>query len=908
MPSIRFRPSFAILATLSLALAAGRAAAAAPAHGSDEAKSLADTVRGTEKASGLLTFYRAPGKLWLEVPPGLLGAPLGFSATLVDAVGDWLPRGTALDNAEVIWRRDGDRLSLRKENLDFRAADGSPLRPTVESSFAASPVFLGNLVPLTDRPAPLLVDAASLFGEDLAAPLPPNTGFSTRPEDATLVSLSSFADNVVARVAFRFRRDPDRGGRSGGAGGPGGAGLPTAPRISPGRLADPRFFEALVEYQIFRLPDDDYRPRIADERIGTFVLSYKDYTDVDRRDNSFRHFAQRWDVRPSDPAKPVSPAVEPITFYVDRGVPAEWRPLLKEAVLWWNQAFEKVGISGAVRVLDRPDDPQWDPADIHHSMIYWNIADSLLFSGLAGPSVIDPRTGKVLKADVFINGEFPSYTLHRYLVYAWWRAPEPASAAESGLLAADREDVLRGLRRNIPQNIRYCDRSASFSSQIAFARLVLQSRGILQPGTPEADRFAREAFQELISHEVGHALGFPHNWKASLIASRAAVESGKLTGRAATGIFGASVMDYDPIYLAPKGAPQGDYFMKEVGPYDDLAVEYLYRPFPRLSPAEEAQQLDAIAARAEVKPGMIYDGGELNDIDPTTNSDDFGDDPLAFAESRLRMLRGEVLPKLPELVLGEGHDYNLLRQALDSAVFSVAMDYIDMSARHVGGQILLRRVAGSPAAEKGGPAPVTPVDPAVQRRALTVLDEQLFADGAFALPPQTLALLKADFLEDWNYEWRYASDFTLANRIAGLYEAALGTLLQPARLTRVLDNERRTPDNPLTLPELFGHLEATAFGDVKPGAHLSQDRRALQRLLVGHLQKLAVAPEKGAPAEAAQVAAATLRSIDRRIGKALAGASSSKPAKDGYTLAHLEDLRARIHRTLEAGTEVPAGS
>jgi hypothetical protein len=347
--------------------------------------------------------------------------------------------------------------------------------------------------------------------------------------------------------------------------------------------------------------------------------------------------------------------------------------------------------------------------------------------------------------------------------------------------------------------------------------------------------------------------------------------------------------------------------MKEVGPYDDLAVEYIYRPFPKLSAAEEAKRLDAIAARAEVKPGLIYDGGELNDIDPTSNSDDFGDDPLAFAEARLRMMRGEVLPKLPELVLGEGHDYNLLRQALDSAVFSVAMDYIDMSARHVGGQILLRRVAGSPAAEKGGPAPITPVDPAVQRRALHVLDEQLFADGAFALPPRTLALLKADLLEDWNYEWRYASDFTLANRIAGLYDAAFGTLLQPARLTRVLDNERRTTVNPLTLPELFGHLETTAFGDLKSGVKLSQDRRALQRLLVARLAKLAVAPEKGTPAEASQVAAATLRSIERRIGKILPGTASHATA-DGYTIAHLEDLRTRIHRTLEAGVQLPAGS
>ena len=874
------RSAWMILPVLFLSLVS-QPTAAAP-------ESLADTVKGAEKISadkipGLLTFYRSPGKLWLEVPQGLLDTPLGLSVTLVDAVGDWLPRGNAFDNSVVTWRRAGDRLVLRKENLAFRAAPGSLLRPTVESSFPASPVFLADLLPLTDKPAPLLVDAEKLFSADLALLLPPNAGFSTTPEDATLVSVKSFPDNILARVSYRFRREEGGGQPEEGKG---------IRRASPGRLADDRFFEAVVDYQIFRLPSEDakdgYRPRPADERIGAFVLSYKDYTDIDRRDSAFRHLAMRWDVWPSDPAKPVSPAVEPITFYVDHGVPVEWRPLLKEAALWWNRAFEKVGIANAVRVLDRPDDPAWDPADLHHSMIYWNISDSLMFSGMAGPSVVDPLTGKVLKANVYINGEFPSYTLHRYLVYAWWRAPEPESS---------REEILRALRGTTF----LCDRSASFSSQIAFARLVLLSRGILKPGTPEEERFAREAFQELIVHEVGHALGFPHNWKGSLIASREAVESGKLTGRAATGIFGSSVMDYDPIYLAPKGAPQGDYFMKEVGPYDELAIEYVYRPFPGLSVDDEAKQLDAIAARAETKPGLIYDGGELNDIDPTTNADDFGDDPLAFAEARLRILHTEVLPKLPELVLGEGHDYNLLRQALDSAVFSVAMDYIDMSARHVGGQILLRRIAGSPAAEKGGPPPITPVDPDVQRRALKVLDEQIFADGAFALPPETLALLKADLLEDWNYDWRYASDYSLASRIAGLYDAALGTLFQPARLARVLDNERRTAKAPLTLPELFTHLETTAFGTLKPGAKLSQDRRTLQRILVTRFAKLSLTPEKGTPADASQVAASTLRSIDARIGRALPGTT------DGYTRAHLEDLRARIKRTLEAGTAVPAG-
>jgi hypothetical protein len=863
------------------------AAAAAEKDG----KPLAEVVDGTEPVAGLVTFHRGPGKLWVEVPRELIGQPLGLGVVLVNAAGDWMPRGTTFENTLVVWRQVGDRLVLEKSNHEFRAAADSPLRTTVEDTFPASPVFLADLERVAGDPAPLLADAGRFFGTDLAEVFRAESGFSTSPDDATLVSLKAFPDNVVARVAYRFRRQG--GDQQRGEGG--------YQHRRTGRLADPRFLEALVEYHLFRLPEDGFRPRFADQRIGAFVQSYKDYTDVDRRDTAFRHLALRWDVRPSDPSQALSPAVEPITFYIDHGVPAEWRPLIREATLWWNESFEKVGISDAVRVLDRPDDPDFDPADLRHSMIWWNLTDDLNFSGMAGPDIWDPRTGKVLKANVWINGEFPSYTLHRYLVYAWWRAPEPgAEMGHQAGLAAERAAALRELRGQR----RYCDRAASFSSQIAFARLVLQSRGILLPGTAEADRFAREAFAELIAHEVGHALGFPHNWKASLVADADAVAAGKLDGRPGANAFSTSVMDYDPIYLAPRGAPQGDYFMKEVGAYDDLAIEYLYRPFPHLTAEQEATELSRIAARAEVQRGLTYDGGELSDIDPTSNADDFGHDPLVFAETRLKVLREEVVPRVDELVVAEGHGYNLLRQALDSAVFSVAMDYIDMSARHVGGQVLSRRVPGA-AEAAGAPAPIVPVDAATQRRALAVLDEQLFADGAFAFSPQTLAALQSDLLEDWNYPWRYASDYNVATRIAGLYDAALGTLLAPARLARVLDNERRTTGDVLTLPELFGHLEATAFDGLAPASKLSQDRRSLQRLVVSHLAQLAVAPQPGTPAEASQVAAATLRSLSRRIGGALGPRAA---AMDGYTRAHLEDLSARIDRTLSPGVEVPAGS
>ncbi|MEM7247002.1 MAG: zinc-dependent metalloprotease [Acidobacteriota bacterium] len=842
---------------------------------------LSEHLTGTEKHEGLLTLHQGDGKLLLEIPSALLDAPLGLAAFNVNALGDYNMRGGSLDSQLVRWRRLGDRLVLYKDNLDFRA-DDERMRRILEKSFSDSPVFSAELLAGGDGDSALLIDASELFGETLTELLSDDTGYSV--DGSTVTSIRCFPQNVVVRVSHRLKRE---GGSSDG-----GDGFARFQR--PGRLPDERSAEAIVDYNLFQLPDDDFQPRFADERIGGFTREYKDYTDVDDRDSLFRHLLIRWDLRKQDPTAALSPPVEPITFTMDHSIPPKWRPLVREAALWWNASFEKVGIRDAVRVLDPPDDPEWDPADLRHSAIYWNFSDNLVFSGVAGPTLHDPRTGKVLKATVWLNGEFFSYALNRYLVYAWWRAPDPG--AEHGAALPSRQ-AMRELRSH-PHR---CDRAFSFSSQIAFARLVLQARGVLKPGTPEAERFAREAFLELAAHEVGHALGFPHNWKASMVSSWDDIASGRVSGRGDRP-FTASIMDYNPIYLAPRGQVQGDYFMHEVGAYDDLALQYIYRPLDGLNDDEQAKVLDAIAARAEIAPGLAFDAGGTGDIDPTTSSDDLGDDPLAFSESRLSILRHEVLPRLDELVRAEGHDDSLIRQALDSAIFSVAMDYIDIIARHVGGQVLLRRVVQSPASPNRGNPSITPIAAAEQRRALDILSRHVFADGSFALSPTLMSRLKADMLEDWNYPWRYQSDYSVAARIAGLHDAALSSLLEPARLARILDNERRISPGTdrFTLPELFSRLEHAAFSS-RAGSP-SQDRRSLQRLLVSRLEELVLRPDDGTPAEATQLAARSLRSVQGRCRSALDHAAGL----DEYALAHYEDLAARAERALTARVVVKA--
>ena len=144
-------------------------------------------------------------------------------------------------------------------------------------------------------------------------------------------------------------------------------------------------------------------PRLVDERVGFFEVNQYDYGYNAQRAER-RRYISRWRLEPKDTAafmrgELVEP-VKPIVFYIDRGVPDQWRPWLKKGVEAWQPAFEKAGFKNAIIAKDPPsekEDPNWSSEDARYSVIRWLPSE---IENAYGPSITDPRTGEILDADI----------------------------------------------------------------------------------------------------------------------------------------------------------------------------------------------------------------------------------------------------------------------------------------------------------------------------------------------------------------------------------------------------------------------------------------------------------------------------------------------------------------------------
>ncbi len=405
----------------------------------------ASKVKGLKVFPGFMEYYydEKNDKIFLVIDK--LDTELLYVVSLAAGVGS---NDIGLDRLQlggervVKFERRGPKVLMVEPNYRYRAISNNPdERRAVEEAFAQS-VLWGFKVE-AEEGGKILVDATDFLMQDahdvsgtLKSTNQGNYSLDKSRSAFYLPRTKNFPKNSEVEVTLTFTGQPTGGYIRSVA--------PTASSITV------REHHSFVE-----LPDANYKPRVFDPRAGYFSMSYYDYA-TPIHEPIEKRFITRHRLEKKDPTAPMSEAVEPIIYYLDRGAPEPIRSALLDGARWWNQAFEAAGYKNAFQVELLPEGA--DPMDVRYNVINWVHRSTRGWS--YGASVTDPRTGEIIKGHVTLGS---------------LRVRQDYLIAE-GLLAPYEEG---------------------------------------KPVSKEMENLALARLRQLSAHEVGHTIGLAHSYSSS---------------------------------------------------------------------------------------------------------------------------------------------------------------------------------------------------------------------------------------------------------------------------------------------------------------------------------------------------------------------------------------------------------
>jgi Met-zincin/Domain of unknown function (DUF5117)/Domain of unknown function (DUF5118) len=783
----------------------GGAAAGAP-------KPFAEVIKEAKEHKGLFTLYSKDEKVWLELQPEQLEKLYFLQVNLNQGLSSsYLAARRMFKGEAVVFRKVGQSIQVIARNFRNMALAGTPQALAVAQNTSDS--LVGSAT-IASAPHPtrksLLIELNGILLSDL-------TGLTTQFDAAyrtgyALDSRNSYFDEIKAKpdaailtskLHFNVAKLPAPPVPNPAGPPPNPAALPQPQQDSP----DPRSFFIGQYITLSALPEQPMKTRAADGRVGHFNSPRWDFGN-ERDDQPRRWLVNRWRLEKADPSAALSEPKKPITYWLDKNIPVEYRDTVRAGILEWNKAFERIGFKSAIKVEQQTDDADFDTDDTHHASIRWVLDHSEGALGV-GPSVMDPRSGEILDADIGITHGWAR--LPRYMTR--YQFPQPS--ANVGNTAHTHEGE-------------YCTYNHDAMDQAYFAMDLIGLRGGLEPGSPEADTIVKATLKDVITHEVGHTLGLRHNFRASTIHPLSKLKDAAYTKQ--YGLSG-SVMDYNGWNISLDNEPQGEYVMSTLGAYDYWAIEYAYKDLGDIKPVDERAALAAIATKGSTQPELAYGTdeevmGDGDGMDPSVNQRDLGSDPLAYAERRVKLSR-ELLQRLQTRGVQPGESYGVIHQSFRSATRQIGAA-MDLAAKHVGGVTYVRDYGGS------NRAPLTPLSAAEQRRALKLLNDNLFSRDGLAVPAALAARLTPDALERgytppsdaapeeaWLGFQKAALDRLFSDKVAGRINQA------PAKLAQGADA--------LRLSEVYDSVQTSVWAELKTGQDINTERRALQR---EHLRRI----------------------------------------------------------------------
>ena len=561
-----------LIALLTLILLTFSTSAQEKKSDSPKVKSFNDFTKELQQIDGYMPLFYddEKGKMYMQV--SRLKEEFLYQVSLSTGVGSnpiGLDRGQLGRTKVVYFERVGNKVLLVQPNYRFRAmSNNSAEKRAVEESFAKS-VIWGFKVVAKDSDK-VVVDATSFILRDAHG-----VGMTLNRTKQGSYSMDSSRSAFYLRNTKGFPKNTEveatitltakgRTGRLVNQTSPSGDSVTTRQRHS------------FVE-----LPDNNYKPREFDPRIGAYALSFYDYA-TDISENLEKRWIVRHRLNKKNPNETMGEAVKPIVYYVDNGTPKKIQDALIDGARWWNQAYEAAGYKNAFQVEVLPADA--DPMDIRYNVINWVHRST---RGWAyGSSVTDPRTGEIIKGVVTLD----SQRARQDFRIASGFAPQYANASHSMCNFASMPDIDYLLKADAKTD----------ANALAYARI-----------------------RQLSAHEIGHTLGFAHNFTASTY------------GR-------ASVMDYPaPLIQIKNGKLDfSNAYDDKIGVYDKWVTQFAYTDFP--AEANEKAELEKIL-QSGIRNGYLY----LSDNDtrprsaahPLANLWDNGSNPVAELEHILKVRR-----------------------------------------------------------------------------------------------------------------------------------------------------------------------------------------------------------------------------------------------------------------------------
>ena len=853
------------------------AAPIAPAAPPGPLKPFVDVVKGAERSDGLFTVWRKDDKVWLELKPEDFGPAFFLSPKLKTGIGVGSFFGGLMSREDglIAFRRIHNQVQLIRVNSEYVAATDTPEGLAVQAAFSPSLVASAAVLSLPEpERKSVLIEANAIFIADLLGiggrlQRSFRQGYTFDARNSAITAVRDAPDLLVVEVLAHYA--------TGSITQPTPGAPPSAPKPSvPKSVPDPRSLFMTLHYSIGKLPAQPMPTRKADARVGHFNTSIADFSD-DLERSPTRRYVDRWRLEKKDPAAALSEPVQPITFWIDRTVPLKYRAPITAGVLEWNKAFERIGFRNAIVVKLEPADAEFDTLDFGRASIRWMTNATPAF-GAIGPRHVDPRSGEILDADIAIES-LASRNM-RALRSQVLASTAADTDGDDGPSAAD---LASGL---------VCSYADQAAEQMNYALDVLEARGEIDPDSLEAREFVDAYLKDTTMHEVGHALGLRHNFRASRAYTAEQLADPVFT--AANGIT-ASVMEYAAINLNGPAEPRARYgtpFNTTLGPYDYWAIEYAYKP---IAADQEAAELKHIAARSD-EPQLAYGTDEDNFIglDPESLQFDLGNDVIVFSRKRIAIAQ-DLLARQETRSLRPDEDYAVLRRSVLFAVRDVGRS-ANALTRQIGGVRTLRDAPGS------GRDPLTPVPVEQQRQALELIMVGLLSADSLKISPALQRKLGADYLERWDAvrsgDTATGTDFSLTVVVLDLQKKMLDTLMSDAVAARLLDSADKAPSGPqraLRLSELDARLTQAVWSELDVGSEIAPLRRELQRDHVNRLANQLLRPQTQTRADA--------RSLRRMQAKALAAQLNTAARRKGLseaTRAHLQDSADTLNQALAA--------